>query len=89
VLAGVLSILRILIKKKINEPTVEGGIEIRPECQVKPIFSSSFIQSGLAKGWDYNGWLKELIMLQNIGINETASMISEATSDVQPTTIGE
>jgi hypothetical protein len=26
---------------------------------------------------------------KNIGINETASMISEATSDVQPTTIEE
>jgi hypothetical protein len=43
----------------------------------------------------YNGFIDALLRhvfgenYKNIGINETASMISEATSDVQPTTIGE
>ena len=38
--------------------------------QVKPVFSSSFIQYWLAQSWDYDRWINELTMLQNIGISE-------------------
>lgn len=66
----ILSILGILIKKKIKTTTIETNIEIKLETQVKPVFSSSFIQYWLAKSWEYDRWVSELTMLQSIGISE-------------------
>lgn len=66
----ILSVIVILIKKKIEINEIDRDIEIKLEDQVKPVFTSSFIQYWFAKDWNYDRWIKELIMLQNIGIDE-------------------
>lgn len=66
----VLSMIGILVKKKIKTTTIETDIEIELETNTKPVFSSSFIQYWFAQNWEYDRWLNELIMLQNIGISE-------------------
>lgn len=68
----ILSIIGILIKKKIKitMTTIETDIKIKLETDVKPVFSSSFIQYWFAQNWDYYRWFDELSMLQNIGISE-------------------
>ena len=55
--------MRLLYKWRVS-------IDMRIETQVKPVFKSSFIQYWLAKSWDYDRWINELTMLQNIGISE-------------------
>jgi hypothetical protein len=65
-----LSILEIFIKRKTKATIIETNIEIKPETQVKPVFSSSFVQYWLAKNWKYERWINELTMLQDIGISE-------------------
>ena len=70
----VLSILVLLIKKAKNivtvEPNIETNIVTSTEAQVKPVFSSSFIQYWFSQSFDSNRWIAELTMLKNIGINE-------------------
>ena len=58
------------MKKHIATVDSKTNIKARTEAQVKPVFSSSFIQYWLAQSFDYNRWLAELTMLRNIGINE-------------------
>lgn len=65
-----LAIIGILVKKKIKTTTIKTDIEIKLETNVKPVFSSSFIQYWFAQNWKYDRWLNELSMLQNIGISE-------------------
>lgn len=65
-----LSIIGILIKKKIKSTTIEIDMEIKPENQVKPVFSSSFIQYWFAKDWECDRWIDELTMLKKVEISE-------------------
>lgn len=81
----ILSILVLLIKKAKNIVTVQPNIEpnitnietnietniaISTESQVKPVFSSTFIQYWFSQSFDSNRWIAELTMLKDIGINE-------------------
>ncbi|GIM28390.1 hypothetical protein CPJCM30710_10560 [Clostridium polyendosporum] len=88
----VLLIIAILIKKETKTTTAETNIKIKLKTQVKPVFSSSFIQYWFAKSWEYDRWINELTMLQNIGISEIILQEIADTKDkyaVYPTKIAE
>lgn len=70
VLLSIEIFIKINRKRNAKKITTKNYGEVKLENNVKPLFSSSFIQYWFAQNWEYDRWIDELNMLKNIGINE-------------------